>query len=382
MSSAASAAASSETVIDVEALLAPIPGENPAGQNLQYAGLFDEVREARRADDNLEMGAWKLKETKTANWPLVVSLTADALANKTKDLQVCVWLTEALVKLHGLAGLRDGLRVMRGLHELFWEGLYPEIDEGDLEARANALSWLDKQAALAIVEEPLTNSAAGLRYSYRQWQESMGFDIPDEETESLDYNERERVQRVIEQAAEENKITSKQWRTAKHTTARPFYEHLYAVVNGCWAEFEALDQVMDEKFGRETPGLSALKKSLDAVRTQVEALVTEKRALDPDPEVVTEETGGGATTVNQPATDAGPAFSSGLIGTRQEALKRLAEVAAYFHKTEPHSPVAYLVQRAIKWGQMPLEVWLQEVIKDSSVMDHLRETLGLKAPPG
>jgi len=272
--------------------------------------------------------------------------------------------------------------VMRGLHELFWESLYPEVDEGDLEARANALSWLDRQAALAIVEEPLTNSAAGTRYSYRQWQESLGFDIPDAEVENLDYNERERVQKVIQQAAEENKITSKQWRTAKQATSRPFYEQLYATANACWAEFAALDQVMDEKFGRETPGLSALKKSLDALRTQIEALVTEKRVLDPDPEVVTEQTNGSAAAADQPAVDAGQAISSGPIRTRQEALKRLAEVADYFHRTEPHSPVAYLVQRAIKWGQMPLEVWLQEVIKDSSVMDHLRETLGLKEPPG
>ena len=72
-----------------------------------------------------------------------------------------------------------------------------------------------------------------------------------------------------------------------------------------------------------------------------------------------------------------PVLSAGPIHTRQEALIRLAEVAGFFRRTEPHSPVAYLVQRAIKWGQMPLEVWLQEVIKNDGVLDQLRETLGL-----
>ena len=60
----------------------------------------------------------------------------------------------------------------------------------------------------------------------------------------------------------------------------------------------------------------------------------------------------------------------------------LSQVAEFFRKTEPHSPVSYLVQRAVKWGQMPLDVWLQDVIKDGGVLDGLRETLGLNTPSG
>jgi type VI secretion system protein ImpA len=39
--------------------------------------------------------------------------------------------------------------------------------------------------------------------------------------------------------------------------------------------------------------------------------------------------------------------------------------------------VAYLVQRAVRWGEMPLENWLDEVIADANVLNALRETLGL-----
>jgi len=67
---------------------------------------------------------------------------------------------------------------------------------------------------------------------------------------------------------------------------------------------------------------------------------------------------------------------------RADALCRLAAVAEYFRKTEPHSPVAYLVQRAVRWGEMPLEEWLREVIHDESVLGQLRETLGLKEADG
>ena len=61
----------------------------------------------------------------------------------------------------------------------------------------------------------------------------------------------------------------------------------------------------------------------------------------------------------------------------QNLLNRLNDIAEFFKRTEPHSPVAYLVQRAVKWGDMPLDMWLQEVVKDPGVLYQLRETLGV-----
>jgi type VI secretion system protein ImpA len=60
----------------------------------------------------------------------------------------------------------------------------------------------------------------------------------------------------------------------------------------------------------------------------------------------------------------------------------LGDIADFFQKTEPHSPVSYLVQRAVKWGNMPLENWLQDVIKDESILAQLRQTLGFNTGNG
>src|SRR5205085_7282471 len=130
-------------------------------------------REARRSEDQLDQGDWK-REPKVADWAETVSLAADALANRTKDLQVCAWLAEALVKLHGFAGLRDALRLTRGVIEQYWDGLYPEQDEGDLEGRANAITWLERQAAAALREVPLTGAAG---YSFNDWQTASAFNV-------------------------------------------------------------------------------------------------------------------------------------------------------------------------------------------------------------
>ena len=65
---------------------------------------------------------------------------------------------------------------------------------------------------------------------------------------------------------------------------------------------------------------------------------------------------------------------------RADALRRLGAVAAFFRRTEPHSPVAYLVQRAIRWADMPLDVWLREVVANDDVLSRVKETLGIKEP--
>jgi type VI secretion system protein ImpA len=373
-------------VIDLEALLAPIPGDNPAGENLRYDGTHDLIKEARRADEALAQGEWE-RELKVAEWPKVIEIATQALAKKAKDLQVGAWLAEALVKndqLDRFAGLRDGLKLIRQLQELFWDHLFPEIDpeddEGPLRARANVLEALDNWLAVAIKEVPLTNSAMGLKYSYLQWEGSKQFEIP-ENLEALSAEEQERANELKARAAAEGKITSEDWRKAYRTTPRAFYEERYQLLNECWEEVKALDRTMDDRLGRETPGLKALQKSLDEIRSLVERLVKEKRIAEPYPEEVATAEGASEAGAEVTLTGEGAAlsFSTGPVRSRKEALKRLAEVAEYFRRTEPHSPVSYLVQRAINWGNMPLEVWLRDVIKDDNVLNQLRETLGIKA---
>jgi type VI secretion system protein ImpA len=366
---------SSTDVVDIEALLAPIPGENPAGENLQYAGLYDDVRKERRADEDFAQGEWRKSDTKSANWNQVAKLTTEAISTSTKDLQAAAWLTEALVKLHGFTGLRTGLKLVRGLHERFWDHVYPEADEDGFEGRANSLAWLSTQIARSVKEVPITNASGRSNCSYFQWMESQEFDIP-QNLDALDAETQERVNELKQRAVTEGKTTGEDWRKAKQGTRRNFYEEIYATLNECWDELQALDREMDEKFGRETPGLGDLTKALDEVRTHVEKLVKEKRILEPDEPGFEDPSEQGTSSETSESTTFGS--SSGPIKTRQEGFRRLVEVSEYFRRTEPHSPVSYLVERAVRWGSMPLEAWLEDVIKEVGVLDNLRETLGLK----
>src|SRR5215831_13999871 len=114
----------SSAVVDLSILLAPIAGENPAGESVRYTGVYDAIQEARREDEALPMGEWQ-REPKTADWRAVINLCSETIGKRSKDLQVGAWLVEALVKRHGFAGLREGLILLREIQWNFWDHLYP-----------------------------------------------------------------------------------------------------------------------------------------------------------------------------------------------------------------------------------------------------------------
>lgn len=363
----------SAPVFNLDALLAPIAGENPSGENLQYSGLHDEIREARRADDDVPQGDW-VHELKVADWEKVAELAGENLAGKTKDLQIVAWLSEAAVNMHGFPGLRDSLKLATGFLDNFWETLYPEIDEGgDLEARANSLAWLDRQAGEAARKVPLTKRA-GANYNFFQWEEALQYDFP-ADTSKLSTEALQALEEKRARAQADGKITGEEVRKAKTDSRRAFYEELFADVNDAWAALKALDKAMDARFARQTPGLGSLTKTLDGIRSLLERIVKEKRIEEPDPS----DAADGAEAAGAGGGAGGP---GGPIRAREQALAQLSQVADYFRRTEPHSPVSYLVQRAVAWGHMPLDAWLVDVIKDTNVLAGLREILGLKSESG
>jgi len=52
--------------------------------------------------------------------------------------------------------------------------------------------------------------------------------------------------------------------------------------------------------------------------------------------------------------------------TREQVFEELANIAKYFRSTEPHSPVSYLIEKAIRWGHLSLPELLNELISDQA----------------
>lgn len=365
--------------IDLETLLTPISGDNPAGEYLRYEGTYDALQELMREDDNLEQGDWQ-RETKAADWRSVIATTSTALATKSKDLQLAAWLTRALVKRHGFAGLRDGFQLLRELQERFWDHIYPELEDGDAEFRAGPFEGLNVGLPFFIRQIPLTQSGNGDVYSLLHWTEAQTVD-------NLARQNAEAYQAAIS----EGKITNDQLNKAVATTPRTFYETLFEDLQDSVDACERLDRLSDEKFGRIAPSFVAIKKVLDECFDIVRRVRKEKREkegvrdTDGAIAITTQQQTNGEIRQERESSTMMLAPSMSRTGdlplepqSRADALRRLEAVAGYFRRTEPHSPVAYLVERAVRWGTMSLEEWLREVIKGDDVLGYVREHLGIK----
>lgn len=356
----------SADTLDFDAILAAIPGDHAAGESVRYTGEYDAIQEARRAEDNLPMGDWQ-REVKASDWNAVIKLAGAALTDKTKDLQIAVWLLEGLVQRHGFAGLRDGVRLLREFQERFWEGLHPEIEDGDLEFRAGPLNWLNEKLPAMVRQIPVTDSAPA--YAWVQWDESR----------TVDNLGRQNPDAMLAAMAE-GKISGEQFDKAVAESPRVFFEGLLEDASQCKDELTRLESVTDEKFARSAPSLIKVRNAIDDCLQLLTTVVKKKREQDPSYQSARpNESGSAAEPLKTNVSGTVPNLASwaGEPRSREEAFQRLVVLAGYLKRVEPQHPVSYLLERAVRWTKMPLEQWLGEVIHNDEVLSHLRDTLGI-----
>ncbi len=283
--------------INIEAILAPIPGDNPAGEDLRYSPAYDQIKEARRADDLLDRGDWQ-REIKTSDWNAVIAVTVEAFINKSKDLQMAAWLTEALVNTEGFSGLAMGLKILTGFLRDYWERVYPEIEDGDLDFRIGPIELMNDKVWLAVKQIPLTDKDATPGYSWLQWQESrqVGYEA-DIRNQYGDVDENKKKARNASIA--EGKITAEDFDAAVARSSKAYYESLAKDLTVCLEEFKRFDDTVDEKFGSEAPRLAELREAIEDCERVIMKIFKEKKDLDAieEPEPATEEAT--ATEVNE-----------------------------------------------------------------------------------
>jgi len=269
-------------------LLDPISAEQPAGVDLRWTPDWDRIKEARRADDDLESGRWAKKERKAANWSAVQEIATTLLRERSKDLQLAMWLTEANIKLHGFAGLRDGLRIARELMVRYWDnGLYPPIEDGP-EDRAGPLQWLSDKLVDSITAIPITAredqeedySLIELKDARRVGSEAS-YRTADGEIDP-------KKKRNYDDAIAAGRISMEQFERALKETKRPGYEELNSDFQQSYQEFKALENVIDEKFGNAAPNMSVCRTALNEMQQEISDIMERKRREDPDPRPVSQ----------------------------------------------------------------------------------------------
>jgi len=335
----------------IESLLAPISPESPSGESLRFDAVYDDIKQLREEDDaTLPQGVWK-RELKRADWPGVAARAAETLATRSKDLQLAVWLTEAWTKMHAFAGLAHGLRLIDALCGAFWETLHPVMEEGSTEARVAPVAWLGGEKFLYAVKcVPITAPAGedNTPHAWKDWEASR----------------REPAQTAVLVSAS--------------VTPASFFAALARDVAAAVAAVDEVKATFLERVGeRDAPSLAPLRATLSEIAEFVARVRTEEgpdmepedvgRVLNPSDPPAAEETEDGLRT--RPTSG---------IASRVEAYARLREASDFLMRTEPHSPVPYLVRRAISWGNMSLAEVLEQLLQKNADLATIYALLGIK----
>ena len=337
-----------------EDLLTPINGDNPSGVDVRYDSkllLYDKIKEARRQDDNLDQGDWQYQR-KVADFLLVRKLAEEALATCTKDLQLAAWLTEAMLCTEGFSGLHRGLALCQGLLTDFWETLYPNVQDGDLELRAAPLDWIGSRLEIPLKSVALVRSG----YDWYQYKESrlVGY----EEAAQSDKERELRNQRLAE-----GKLAPEVFDKAFSETPKAFYAQAGKDLDECLESLRALDEVCRQKFADAAPALGKLKIALEEVKHTVLALLQKKRETEPDAveEVIMTVSPNGDQRRSAEAAAPTPvtehagiiiALASSEPPERRQAIAAVAAAAAFLRQSEPYSPAPYLMMRGLRWGEL------------------------------
>ncbi|WP_176517290.1 type VI secretion system protein TssA [Pseudomonas faucium] len=352
--------------LSLSALRAPIDGG--AGEDLSFSSLFDQIKEARRADaDYLTQGDWQT-DLKQADWEQVIQLAAAGLTEQSKDLMLVAWLSEGLAHRKHFVGVRFSLAVAQALLEDFWDTLYPALDEG-VEERAARLAWLTTTLTQVVRTLPITQ---GQHYSLHKYEESRQVENLARQNPS-----------AMHQALEEGKINAELFQRSVVLTDTEHLHLRHAQISQCLHACQQLQAAADAAFEQDVPSFLALNDVLLDARQLVERLLKERgveRLTAPAPSEPEHRPEADAVATRAPTQRSSDAPLRTTPLNREEAFALLQGVAQFFKQTEPHSPVPYLVERAIKWGNMPLESWLNDVIKDSGVVDGIRDVLGTLQP--
>jgi type VI secretion system protein ImpA len=304
--------------MDLDALLQPIAGADAGGEDLSFSDEFDAIAEARREEDaSLPMGEWK---------------------EKGKDPKVADWPAVSDLCQRLLRTRSKDLRLVGWL--------------ADAWARQRGLAGLRDGLRLgtALVEQ--------------QWDQLH----PRPEGEDMEQRVGALNWLLGRVPALVRIFRTDGGQPPVHGISLPALKRADAAA--ALAALGQLQAAVDARLGAEGPGFVNARDALKALVTDLPVEEGGSGLADADSSAAEAGTG-------QPA---GAAAAGGPLQNRTQALQQLRQVAEFFRRTEPHSPVAYLADKAARWGAMDLQSWLRTVVKDQGSLMQLEELLGIEPP--
>ncbi|HUW18300.1 MAG TPA: type VI secretion system protein TssA [Sedimentisphaerales bacterium] len=348
--------------LDVQRLLSEISAEAPCGQDLSYDQAFLALEDMVRTRPTGGVVPGVEEAVEEPNWREVREKSLELL-QRSKDLRIAMYLTLALLRMEGLAGLCDGLSLLRGLLERFWDHLYPHLDPDDNYDPLERMNILQSLSPASVSEQdpmkfkqrlaeiPLCSSARMGKFGLRDIQVAKG------EVAVSDGAARGPDMGVIDAAFQD---TSTDELLATSQAVEKAMEYV-ATITTVFSQHASQGQA---------PDLSGFRSVLGSIHKCVQGYLA-KRGYGAAVEEGTAVAGGAGEAQR------GGIALTGDIRTSDEALLAIEKVCQYFERHEPSSPVPMLLRRA----QRLVSKNFLEVIRDvcPDAMTHIEMIGGISS---
>lgn len=328
--------------IDLEALLKPLSAEVPAGEDLEFELDFVNLETVARGTPERVEGE-RVIPGELPKWPTVRD-GALALLSRTRDLRLAALLTRSLLATDGFSGLRDGLALIAGYIKDFWESVHPQLspaDGNDPTIRVTAmLSLCDVEATLYWVDRAalVSHPQAGA-FSKRDIDIAAGsITATEHDGEPTDAN-------VIHAAFMETDVEELKARANAVTEAMATAQMI---------EKEVTEQVGAGKAFSFDP----LLKRLNGISRVLSEHLQQRGVAGTDA-----VEGQDGASVASGAADTRQGIT-GIVGSRDEAIRALDMVSQFYERNEPSSPVPLLISRVKRIAAKSFLEIIEELLPD------------------
>jgi type VI secretion system protein ImpA len=340
----------------VEELLMPVSSGAPCGEDLTYDPAFGELQRLLQGKPETQFSP-----AEDPDWRQVRA-SAETLSARTKDLRVATTLCLAWLKERGVVGFRDGTALIRGLLVRYWAELYPRLDpddNNDPTERVSILSALTTPLGtfgdpLRFIEHllkaPLTDSRRAGSFNLTQIQKALAPEPP----------------------SEPGIPSAPEVQAAFRDTDPAVLQGVSDAVTEAKDNIKAIDAFLAETIGANrslawTHVLATLDQIQKAVLPHIAGISASV------------EQGTGTESASSPVETVG---GDGAIRSRTDVVNALERICEYYARSEPSSPLPFLLRRA----QRLVEMNFLDIINDLTpeTLAALRVVVGVRdeKPPG
>lgn len=371
-------------IFDLDSILEPISEESPCGaardsDDINYLNLAAELqqmgdlaRKIERAKAEFELMPSEFRESilresagrsndpkGDPKWRDISSLAVEILSAHSKDTIALSWLIESSVRAYGIEGLAEALVIGTRLLETYSNQLHPH----DPDDPVNAVGFIYRLTASDIFLDGIRRAEVNIDVpiSYDSFRLANHLD-------KISENDRRDLLDTGLQTNDELEalVTSNQQKVLDYLVT----------LQACLDATELLSDVLEELSASGGYNASKLKQQLSQIQSQFASFGI---SMPSPTEILVVDEPDSSPQTNMVATSPARGFKvEGVLETREDALKSLLQVAAYFRKTEPHSPLSYSLEQAVRWARMPLPSLLEELIEDQQVLSQVYQRMGIQ----